>query len=77
MAFSGMFRRLALVRTDVSEKLSTSETSVLTRVTRRNVPEDAVKTSNLTTWINFTLGTVEYAVLDTVQSLSVPWNMQY
>jgi hypothetical protein len=69
MAFSAMLRRVALVRTDVSEELSvvrrllvtasvvpsspilvtllkeelsTSETSVLTRATLRNIPEDAV-----------------------------------
>jgi hypothetical protein len=73
MASSGMLRRVVLVRTDVSEELSTSfirrvrrllvtasvvpsspilvilmkqllrssETSVLTRATRRNIPEDA------------------------------------
>jgi hypothetical protein len=37
-----MLRRVTLVRTDVSEELSASETSVLTRATRRNIPEDAV-----------------------------------
>jgi hypothetical protein len=57
MASSGMLRRLALVRTDVTasvvpsspilvtlmkEALSSSETSVLTRATRRNNPEDAI-----------------------------------
>jgi hypothetical protein len=79
MASSGMLRRVALVRTDVSEKkmnfiflrslrrllvtaivvpsspilvtlmmeaLSFSVTSVLTRATRRNIPEDAILPSH-------------------------------
>jgi hypothetical protein len=38
-----MLRRAALVKTDVSEELSTSsETSVLTRATRRNFTEDTI-----------------------------------
>jgi hypothetical protein len=61
MASCGMLRRVALVRTNVSEELSasfirvtrigvilmkealsSSETSVLTRATLRNIPEDAI-----------------------------------
>jgi hypothetical protein len=37
-----MLRRVALVITDVSEEISASETPVLTRATRRNIPEEAV-----------------------------------
>jgi hypothetical protein len=50
--YSGTLRHVALVRTDVvpssilvsvmQEALSSSETSVLTRVTPRNIPEDAI-----------------------------------
>jgi hypothetical protein len=38
-----MLRRVAFVRTVVSEELSaSSESSVLTRATWRNIPEDAI-----------------------------------
>jgi hypothetical protein len=42
MASSGMLRRVALVRTDISEELSASKTSVLTRAIRRNISESAI-----------------------------------
>jgi hypothetical protein len=39
---SGMLRRVALIKTDVLEALSSSGTSVLTRATWRNIPEDNI-----------------------------------
>jgi hypothetical protein len=42
MASSGMLRRVAHVRTDVSEVFIASETSVFTTATRRNVTEGAI-----------------------------------
>jgi hypothetical protein len=42
MASSVLLRRVALVGTEVSEELSFSETSVLTRATLRNIPEDPI-----------------------------------
>jgi hypothetical protein len=58
MASSGMLRRVPLIRTDVTEELlppsspipvtlmmetlSCSETPILTRATRRNIPADAI-----------------------------------
>jgi hypothetical protein len=49
MVFSGMLRRVALVRTDDSEEL--------TRATRRNIPEDTIlhshRRENLKSFILF------------------------
>jgi hypothetical protein len=56
-ATSGMLRRVALVRTDISEELSasfigvkealnSSKTSVLTKDTWHNIPEDAILHAN-------------------------------
>jgi hypothetical protein len=42
MPSSGMFRRVDLLKTDVSAELSASDTSFLTRATRRNIPEDGI-----------------------------------
>jgi hypothetical protein len=47
MSSSGLLRRMALVRTDVSEEVSAfiirvTTTSVLTRPTRRNIPEGGI-----------------------------------
>jgi hypothetical protein len=52
-----MLRRVALVRTEVSEELSaSSETSIRTRATRRNMPEDPIlhshRRENLKSYIN-------------------------
>jgi hypothetical protein len=56
MASSGMLRHVALVRTDVSEALSSFETSVLTIATGRNTPEDPIlhsqRPANFKSWRN-------------------------
>jgi hypothetical protein len=72
MVFSGMLRRVALVKNEVSEELrilpqppsvassailvtlmkealSSSETSVLSRATRRNIQEDAILNTQVVT----------------------------
>jgi hypothetical protein len=57
-----MLRRVDLVRSDVSEELSASiigvKTSVLTRATRRNIPEDDIlhryRLENLKSYIALT-----------------------
>jgi hypothetical protein len=98
MVTSAMLRRVALVRTDVSEELSTSfirvtridelgitlavtsnsspilvilmkealsysETSVLTRATRRNIPEDTIlhshRRENLKSYIFYSIPNIE------------------
>jgi hypothetical protein len=74
MASSGMLRRVALVRNDISEELnasfirltkealSSSETSVLTRAIQRNIPEDAIlhshRRENLKSFTDLLLSTV-------------------
>jgi hypothetical protein len=42
-----VLRRVALVKADVSEALSSSETSVLTIARQRNIPEDAILESKM------------------------------
>jgi hypothetical protein len=55
---SGMLCRVALVRSDISEAPGSSETSVLTRATWRNIPEDTIlhshRRENLKSYMSFT-----------------------
>jgi hypothetical protein len=50
MVSSGMLCHVALVRTDVPEELSASETLVLTRATRHNIQKDTVRSSETLGW---------------------------
>jgi hypothetical protein len=47
MPFSGIIRRVAVARTDISEERRSLETSVLTRATRGNIPEDDILSSSI------------------------------
>jgi hypothetical protein len=63
---SGMLRRVALVRTHVSkEALGSFETWVLTRATRRNIPEDTIlhsyRRKNLKSYIDYQVTKSEMA----------------
>jgi hypothetical protein len=53
---------VALVRTDVSEALSSSESSILARATRRNIQEDTIlhsdRRENLKSYIRSSYGLV-------------------
>jgi hypothetical protein len=61
MVSSGLLRRVALVRTDVSVEPSTSETSVFTRATRRNNPEDTIL--RLTEQFGTTFGVCNFTIV--------------
>jgi hypothetical protein len=46
MPSSAMLRRVALIRTDISEKHIASIIRILRRATRRNIPEDGIHHSH-------------------------------
>jgi hypothetical protein len=60
MSSSGMWRSVGLVRTDVSEERVASETSVLTRLTWRQILEDGILHSHRRENIKSYTGTMEY-----------------
>jgi hypothetical protein len=67
MASSVMLCRVVLVRTDVSEELSASETSVITRATQGNIPEDVILHNHRRENLKYYIEYVGYLTTLTVQ----------